>query len=168
MREVLAGDGSESRFPIVSVMEKIKLAQKSGYEYCIFNMNNYRPEGVMHMVPAMICSFCRFGDFIHLNVQDKTKNSYGWGGCFPSGYNNNNKLQNFCDALAISETDKFYAWVLRSMCAISGSPLESILLISVDGKLNESSFCSLLPGKNFFQHFISMHISSLTCKFLLL
>ena len=58
MREVLSGDGTESMFPIIKIMERIKHAQKVGYAYRVMNKNNYRPEAVMHMVPAMVRGFC--------------------------------------------------------------------------------------------------------------
>ena len=133
------------------------------------NKNNYRPEAVMHMVPAMIRGFCRFGNVLALDVQDKIKNTLGWGGCFPAGNNNYNKLQNFFDSPTISETVCFTAWLLRSMCEISGRPLELIIVIAVDGKLNEPSFRLYLPGKfevlvyisseKLFHYFISIYLS---------
>ena len=147
MMEVLSGDRNDSTFPIVDVMEKIKSSQQSGYDYRVFYGPCGRPQGVMHMVPAMITGFRRFGDIVALDLQGKVKNTYGWGGCFPSGKNHNNRLQNFCDALTLNEEDRFYAWVLRSMCEISGRPLQSIKVIPVDGKLSEPLFRSYLPGE---------------------
>ena len=59
MMEVLAGDGSESMFPIVKAIQKIKEAQTNGYDYAIYTGDNPhgRPKGVMHMVPEMIECF---------------------------------------------------------------------------------------------------------------
>jgi hypothetical protein len=159
MMDVLSGD--DVSFPLARIMEKIKEAQTKGYDYRIFlDSDSRRPQGVMHMVPAMIKAFLRYGDICALDVQARHKNTYGWSGCFPSGTNNNNKLQNFCDALAISETDEFYAWVLTSMCDISQRPIESIKIISVDGKLSVPLFMSHVPSE--FYYFFCICISKLT------
>jgi hypothetical protein len=146
MMEVLAGEG-EHTFPLVEIMDKIKQVQRKGYDYRVYRTECGRVTGVMHMVPAMITTFRRYGDICALDVQARRKNNYGWSGCFPSGNNNNNKLQNFCDALTIVECDRFYAFVLQSMCDISGRPIQSIKLIPADGKLSEPLFRSYLPGK---------------------
>ena len=119
MMEVLAGEGKHT-FPLVEIMDKIKQVQRKGYDYRVYRTECGRVTGVMHMVPAMITAFRRYGDICALDVQARRKNNYGWSGCFPSGNNNNNKLQNFCDALTIVERDRSYAFVLQSMCDISG------------------------------------------------
>ena len=68
---------------------------------------------------------------------------------FRYGFNNNNKLQNFCDALTLVEDDRWYTFVVCSICEISGQPLESIQIIFADMKLSEHLFRSYLPGKDY-------------------
>ena len=101
----------------------------------------------MHMVPAMIKGYLRFGDITALDIQAKVKNTYGWGGCFPSGVNHDNKLQNYCDSLTLVEDDRWYAFIVQSMWEISGRPLESLKIISADMKLSEPNFRSYVPGE---------------------
>ena len=96
--------------------------------------------GVLHMVPMMIKGTLRYGNIMTLDLQGKTKNMYDCGRCFPSGFNNNNKLQNFCDALTLVEDDRWYAFVIPSICEISGRPLELTQIISADMKLSEPLF----------------------------
>ena len=101
----------------------------------------------MYVVLAMIKGSLTSGDIVALDIQAKVKNMYGWGGCFPSGNNNNNKLQNHCDALTLVEEDRWYTFVLKCMCEISGRSLESIKVLPVNGKLNENNFRSFLLGE---------------------
>ena len=105
--------------------------------------------GVLHMVPMIIKGTERYGNIISVDLQAKTKNMYDWGWCFPSGFNNNNKLQNFCNALTLVEDDRWYAFVVCLSCEISGRPLESIQIISADMKLSEPLFRSYLSGKDY-------------------
>ena len=148
MMEVLSGDGLDCAFPIFRIMNHIKSSQIKGYDYRVYTSNTCgRPQGIMHMLPAMVQAFIRYGDVIALDVQNRAKNTYGWNGCFPSGTNNNKKLQNFCDSLTLVEEDRFYAWIVRSMCDISGRPLQTIKIIAIDGRLSEVPFRKHLPGK---------------------
>ena len=108
MMEVLNGNTNDDSFPIVDIMEKIKTMQPKGYDYRAFCMEGgERPMGVLHMVPMMIKGTLRYGNIMALDLQGKTKNMYDCGGCFPSGFNNNNKLQNFYDALTLVEDDRW-------------------------------------------------------------
>ncbi len=75
------------------------------------------------MTAENIRRFIRDGDIIAIDVQNKTKNTYNWAICFPSGWNGNNKLENYCDALSLEESDHWYAFLLSSMCEILERPL---------------------------------------------
>jgi hypothetical protein len=118
MMDVLSGDVTEKDFAIVDVMNKIKECQQMGYNYRVYRTDDAlgRPMGVMQMTMANIRRFIRDGNVIAIDVQDKSKNTYGWSGNYPSGYNGNNKLENYCDALTLKETDRWYAFLILSMC----------------------------------------------------
>ena len=132
LMEVLSSDDSGGSFPIVKVMEKVKAAQPNGYDYAVYTSALGQPVGLMQMVPAQKVACLRFGDIIAIDSQDKTKTTYGWVGTFPSGWNGNKKLQNFCDAISLEATDRWFAWVLENMCRMSGRPLGSIKIIPCD------------------------------------
>ena len=110
-------------FPIVKVMDKIKLSQSSGYEYDVYLALSGQPISLMQMVPVQKEAHLRFGDITAADPQDKTKNTYGWVGMFPSEWNGNNKLVSFCDAITLESDDRWMAWVLKTMCKFSGRDL---------------------------------------------
>jgi len=84
-------------------MEKIKTMQPLEYDYRVFcTAGGEMPMEVLHMVPMMVKGTTRYENIISLDLQGKTKNMYDWDG---SGFNSNNKLQNFCDALTLVKYD---------------------------------------------------------------
>ena len=108
-----------------------------------------RPMGVIQMTPYQKMMDLRYGDVCACDAQMKYRNSLGWIYWSCSGSNNNNKLNNFCDALTLQETDHFLAFALRARCEMSGRPLSSLRVIAVDGKMSEEYLRSHLPGKLF-------------------
>ena len=149
MTEILTGDADDDSFAIEKIMQRVKSKIHKGYDYRIYRSTDGRPQGAMHMLPSQITAFVRYGNVTALDFQSRTKNCYGWAGCYPAGTNNNNRLQNFSDSLAIEETDHYYAWVVRCMCAISGRPISSLDILPVDGGLEDENFRSYLPGEQF-------------------
>ena len=149
MMDVLSGDVTEKDFAIVDVMNKIKECQQIGYNYRVYRTDDAlgRPMGVMQMTMANIRRFIRDGDVIAIDVQSKTKNNYGWSGSYPSGWNGNNKLENYCDALTLEETDRWYAFLIISMCQISRRHPMTMKLISSDCKIGASKIKSFVPGE---------------------
>ena len=150
MQEVLVGFGHDptEEFAILKVMQKVKECQTLGYDYHVFtHTSDSRPPGVLHMTPYQIKSFIRYEDVLAINGQAKRKNTFGWSYCGTGGKNNNNKLVNFNDNLVLAEGTEFFTFILRSMCRISGRPLHTIKIITVDGKLKEDLFRRLLPGQ---------------------
>ncbi len=57
------------------------------------------------------------------------------------------KLENYCDALTLKENDRWYAWLLKSMCDISGRPLHTIKLVPADCKIGPTNIKNKLPGR---------------------
>ena len=150
MQEVLVGIGRDptEEFAILKVMRKVKECQPLGYDYRVFtHSSDSRPSGVLHMTPYQIKSFIRYGDVLSIDGQAKRKNTFGWSYCGTGGKNNNNELVNFNDNLVLAEGTEFFAFILRAMCEISGRPLHTIKIITVDGKLEEDLFRRLLPGQ---------------------
>jgi hypothetical protein len=150
MRESMTiGDNEnfDGKLAIVKIMEKVKESQDKDYNYKVYYDEEGRPSGIMHMTPYQVRQYIIYGDVFALDVQAKTKNTFGWVFCGPTGTNNNRKIVNFCHSFVIEESQDFYVFVLRAMSEFSGRPLSSILLIAVDGKLDEDSFRAELPGK---------------------
>ncbi len=143
--EVLAGEVDE--FPIASILEKIKDSAGNGYEHRIYKREQTRPKGMLAMTAPQSHGHRRGGDVMALDLQGKTKNTYGWKSCHPSGWNGNKKLQNYYDTLTLEEDDHCYAWVIKMMCEISGRPISSIKIIACDMKINPVEMKRLLPGK---------------------
>ena len=85
MTEVLSTDDRGGAFPIVQVMNKIKLAQSTGYEYDVFLSRSGQPVGLMQMVPSQKEAHLRFGDIIAIDSQDKTKTPMDGSACFLLG-----------------------------------------------------------------------------------
>ena len=107
--EVLATDDRGGAFPIVQVMNKIKLAQPTGYEYDVFVPLSGQPIDLIHMVTSQKESRLRFGDIIAVDSQNITKNTCGRVGKFPSEWNGNNKCVSFCDAITHTSDNRWMA-----------------------------------------------------------
>ena len=148
--EVLSSDDMGGSFPIAKVMDTVKAAQPKGYDYAVYTSARDQPVGLMQTVPAHKVVCLRFGDIIVLESQDRTKTTYKWVGTFPSGWNENKKLQNFCDAISLEATDRWFAWVLENMCRMSGRPLGSIKIIPCDMGPCPDNIKDYLPGEQVF------------------
>ncbi len=51
MIEVLSGEGEDENFALVKVMDKIKEAVSSVYEYCVYTEESNHPQGMIQMTP---------------------------------------------------------------------------------------------------------------------
>jgi hypothetical protein len=150
MVEVLVGDGnvtSPNDFAIAQIMEKIKGMQVDGYGYSIYTDETGRPTAILQMTPKQKRALQRYGDVFSLDAQAKVKNVLGWVFMSLTSTNNFNKLDNFGDCLTLQETDRIQVWIIREMYRMAGRPLSSILVIAVDGKLDEGYLRRNLPGK---------------------
>ena len=147
MLEVLGGEDEGGVFPIVKVMEKIKEKQPKGYDFAVYRDKCGCPCGVMQMTPAQRRAFVRWGDLFAADSQEKVKNYWGWVGIYPAGYNGNNKLQSYCDALTLESDDRFYAWTAKNMCSISRRSPQTIKIISCDMGPSPVDIKSYLPGE---------------------
>jgi len=152
MTEVLSTDDRGGAFPIVQVMSKVKTVQPKGYEFDVYLSRSGQPIGLMQMVPSQKEAHLRFGDISAIDSQDKAKNSYGWVGMFPSGWNGNNKLVSYCDAITLESDDRWMSWVIRTMSKFSGRPLESIKIIPCDLGPSPDNIKDNVPGDFSFPH----------------
>ena len=147
MTEVLSTDECGGPFPILKVMEKVKELQTAGYDFDVFRSLSGQPVGLLQMVPAQKEYHLRWGDIAAGDSQDKTKNTYGWFGPFPAGWNGDNQLMNFCDAMTLEVDSRWFAWVYSTMSRMSGRPLESVKIIPCDLGLSPENIKSHAPGE---------------------
>lgn len=94
-----------------------------------------------------LVDFAGLVTFTALDVHHKTPHTLGCAGSFPSGWNGNSKLQNYCDSLVIEETNKWYAWLVRAMCRLSGRPANSIQMIPCNCGPSPDKIKARVPGK---------------------
>lgn len=146
MMDVCSGD-DPNEFRLAKLMKNVKLKLQSGYDFKIYHGPNGRPSGVMQMTPYQCHNFRRFGNVISCDMQLKRKNTMGWGGCFPAGKNNDNKLVNFADGLAYEELDQYTAFILRTISVQSRVPLQTLIIMTVDCKLEIPKFRQRVPGR---------------------
>ena len=125
MSEVVCGNDPKE-FTILKVMKTVKANMETGYDFRIYYGPTYCPEGVIQMTPYQMYQFRRYGNVSAFDIQHKAKNTYGWTGSFPSGYNNNQKLVNFSDGLTYSEVLDYCCFDLRAQCGMSDRPLTSL------------------------------------------
>ncbi len=116
-----------------------KASQSSGYDYYAII--------VLQMTPEKNWMHCIFGDVASLDIQKKRKNLFGFMFCCPTGINGNKYIVQICHLLTFMEQDNWTLFILHSLSQISGQPLESIVLLSIDRKLEEEYFCFEIPSE---------------------
>ena len=85
----------DGKTKIFVVMEKVKRAVASGYDYRIYYSDDGRPTGVLQMTPNQMHKFRRYGTVFSFDAQMKFKNTFGWVYVSFSGTNMSNVLDNF-------------------------------------------------------------------------
>ena len=100
----------------------------------------------MQMVPSQKETHLPFRDIIAIDPQDKTKNTYGWVGMFPSGWNGKHRLVSYCDAITLEFDDRWMSWIIKTMCKFSGRSLKSIEIIPCDLGPSPDNIKDNVPG----------------------
>ena len=91
------------------------------------------------------------------------KNTLAWICWSMAGTNGERTLENFCDALTLVESDHFQVWALRKTYQMSGCPLNSIKVITLNRKLSEDYLRKEIPGEYNSNSFASQPCKTLIC-----
>ena len=89
----------------------------------------------------------KFDDISAADSQDKTKNTYKWVGMFPSGWNDDKKLVNFWNVITLESDNNWMDWVFKTVCKLSGRPLDSIKIIPCDLRPSSENIKNYTPGE---------------------
>ena len=65
---------------------------------------------------------------------------------FPSGWNGNNRLVSYCDAITLESDNRWMSWVIKTMCKFSGRPFEPIKIIPCDLGPSPDNIKDNVPG----------------------
>jgi hypothetical protein len=115
-----------------------------GFDFRIKLDSHGRPEAIMWMFPHQRRNLLRFGHNLFLDGQKRQYNTYGWPYIGPVVKDAEMMVQTCAESICIEESNRIYAWVLKSMSEIeSAFELKNVRIIFADQLISDAVLVEL-------------------------